>query len=195
MADEALQTKVGKERILHAKPEELTKSFLEDLFASYHDRETNTYKESPFKTTDVILLTKADYPFLKEEKIQTTLGKLYFNRYCLELPGVIEHIGFWNEPITAKGLEKLTSVVNDLVILDKIDTKTLGEYIDARDRLGFWSAGFLSTSKNLCINDICGICVISFKPYSLRLLSTSLEESPFNLIFSYPFKKRLLYKL
>ena len=146
MADEALQTKVGKERILHAKPEELTKSFLEDLFASYHDRETNTYKESPFKTTDVILLTKADYPFLKEEKIQTTLGKLYFNRYCLELPGVIEHIGFWNEPITAKGLEKLTSVVNDLVILDKIDTKTLGEYIDARDRLGFWSAGFLSTS-------------------------------------------------
>jgi hypothetical protein len=136
---------IAMEKILKADINDITKTFIEDLFASYHDKETNEFKQSNFVTTEEIVLTPNDYKWVKE-KTNTTVGMLLFNRYILERIGIIEHLGYWNIPIDKKGLESLTTAVNNLAIMDKITVKQLGEYIDSRDRLGFWCAAFLSVS-------------------------------------------------
>lgn len=136
---------VGKQRILAAEITEFNKALLEGLFASYFDRATNSQKPSAFNANDHIKLTKSEYQYVTGE-IETTLGILFMNRYLLEYTGVIQHLGYWNIPIDKKGLEKLNIFVNNLVITGAIDTKVLGKFIDRRDKLGFQSASFLSSS-------------------------------------------------
>lgn len=138
-------TKIGLERILKVEVNQITKTFIEELFASYHDKETNQFKESNFNPNDKIILTKKEYKWV-DGKVDTTLGMLLFNRYILERTGIIEYLHYWNRPLDSKGLESLNTAVNNLVIMDKITTKDLGNYIDSRDRLGFWCASFLSVS-------------------------------------------------
>ena len=136
---------VAKQRILSVDPNTLTKTFLEEMFAAYHDRETNQFRQANFDPTSVIILKKNEYKYVKEDT-DTTLGTLIFNRYVLERCGAIQHLGYWNNPLFKKNLEKLNTLVNNLVIADKLTTTDLANYIDSRDRLGFWCAGFLSVS-------------------------------------------------
>ena len=136
---------LAKEKILTVDVNDITKTFIEDMFASYHDKETNTFKQSNFVPTEVISLTKQEYQWV-DGTIETTAGMLLFNRYILERIGIIEHLGYWNKPMDKGGLETLTAEVNNLAILDKITIQQLGEFIDSRDRLGFWCASFLSVS-------------------------------------------------
>lgn len=138
-------TQVGKQRILTADISEFNKSLLESLFASYYDRTSNSSKQAAFNANDHIKLTKNEYQYVKEE-IETTLGILFMNRYLLEYTGIIKYLGYWNIPLDKKGLEKLNIRVNNLVIIGQIDTKILGKFIDRRDKLGFQSASFLSSS-------------------------------------------------
>lgn len=136
---------IAKDKILQTPLNDLTKTFLEELFASYHDKESNEFRQSNFVPTEEIILTKNEYQWVTGST-NTTTGTLFFNRYVLERTGIIEHLGYWNVSIDKKGLESLTAEVNNLCILNKITSKQLGQFIDSRDYLGFWSASFLSVS-------------------------------------------------
>ena len=136
---------IAKKRILDTPADALTKTFLEEMFAAYHDRQTNQFKQAPFQPTDPIQLTKAEYPYVKENT-STTLGALVFNRYVLERCGAIKYLGYYNLPLNIKNLENLNTLVNNLVITDQLTTMDLANYIDSRDRMGFWCAAFLSVS-------------------------------------------------
>lgn len=137
--------KAALDRILAVDPKDINRTFLEKMFAGYHDKSKNTYHDPLFKPDMRIQLTPQQYPHIKEP-IETTLGLLVMNRYLLEQFDLLKFIGYQNTPIDSKGLDKLNTKINDLVILDKIDCDTLVNYIDARDRLGFWCAAFLATS-------------------------------------------------
>lgn len=137
--------KVALDRILHIDPDEINKTFLEGMFAGYHDKESGRFMPPNFKPTSKITLTKDMYPFVKEPT-ETTIGQLIMNRYLLERTGAIKYIGYWNRPLNKKSLEALNTEVNNLVINDQLTTLDLGNYIDSRDRLGFWCSAFLSTS-------------------------------------------------
>ena len=136
---------VALDRILQVDPNDINMTFLQSLFAAHHDRTTNTFKEANFKSTAKIRLTPAAYKYVKEP-IETTLGLLIMNRYLLEKQGIIQHLGYYNQSIDKKGLSTLNTEVNNLVIEDKITTDDLVNYIDSRDRLGFWVSGFLTVS-------------------------------------------------
>ena len=138
-------TNIALNRILNVNVEDITKSFIEDMFASYHDKQTNEFKQANFDPTDKIVLTNNEYEWV-DKKVDTTIGMLLFNRYVLERTGIIQHLRYWNRPLNSKGLSALDVAVNNLVITDKITTKDLGNYIDSRDRLGFWCASFLAVS-------------------------------------------------
>ncbi len=135
-----------KEILLKTPLENITKEFIEEHFAAYYDKETNQQKPAPYNVTDLFELTKQEYPYLKEAKIKTSAGQLLMNRYVLEIPGIIQELGYWNIPLDADGLSDLVTAVNNLCVMDKITTKQIGEFVDARDRLGFWTTGFLSVS-------------------------------------------------
>jgi hypothetical protein len=136
---------LGLQKILSTDIADIGKAFIEEMFAAYHDKETNKYVPAPFDPTTPIKLSKAQYKYVKGD-IVTDLGTLVFNRYLLEKYGLIEHTGYWNQVINDKGLGKLDTTINNLCLEDKITTKDLGNYIDARDRLGFWCASFLGCS-------------------------------------------------
>jgi len=136
---------LAMDKILNADIKDITKTFIEDMFAAYHDKETGEFHQANFDPTDEIVLTKNDYQWVNG-KVDTTLGMLIFNRYILERPGIIQYLGYWNTPIDAKGLKTLNAEINNLAILDKTTINQLGDYIDSRDRLGFWCAAFLSVS-------------------------------------------------
>jgi hypothetical protein len=140
-----MATKEGLKKLLEIEVNKISKSFIESMFASYHDRETGGFHSAPFTPYEKITLTKELYPYVKKP-IETTLGQLLFNRYILERLGLIEQIGYFPFPITEKTLGELNKKINNLVLMDVIDTAKLGEYVDARDRLGFWCVSFLSTS-------------------------------------------------
>lgn len=144
MAD-ANNTKLGKQKLLSVPLEELNKAFIEDMFASYHDRETNTFKYANFDCNAHIMLTKEEYPHVVAPT-ETTLGMLLFNRYVLERTGVIHVIKYWNIPLGKKGIAKLNSTLAELVIADQITTSDQGAVIDARDRLAAWVCCFLGTA-------------------------------------------------
>lgn len=145
MSENINNGQVGKDKILHVDVMEINKPFIEDMFASYHDKESNTFKEAPFQSNTHIKLSNKEYKYVKGE-IETTIGLLLFNRYVLERTNIIQHIGYWNKPITQKECDRLATEVNNLIINNKIEMETLGEFIDSRDRLGFWCSAFLASS-------------------------------------------------
>lgn len=143
--------RLGKEMILKASTDELTRGFIENLFAAHYNRNEKVIKQASFKTTDTIQLTPAEYPYVGKTAIDTTLGRLLMNRFVLERAGVIQFTGYYNEPLTKKGVGKLDRMVVELFVDDRITPDTYAAYIDSRDMLGFWCTSFTSAavSSNL----------------------------------------------
>ena len=138
--------RIAKERILSLPVEKIGKSLFEELFAASYDKNSNKTVASQFNPSDRIELTKQEYPYLKEDKITTSLGRLMMNRFMLEQSNVIQHIGYWNKTLDADGIEDLSTVVTHLMIQDVIDADTFASFIDHRDTLGFWVTAFLAAS-------------------------------------------------
>ena len=136
---------IAKDKVLKADINEINKTFIENMFAGYHDKETGKFMEPPFVPTEVISLKKEEYQWVNGN-ISTTVGMLIFNRYILERTGIIQHLGYWNNPIDKDGLQDLTAEVNNLAIQNIITMQQKGDYIDSRDRLGFWCAAFLAVA-------------------------------------------------
>lgn len=136
---------MGMQKILEQPLDQINKAFVESLFAAYHDNETGENKEAPFDPQMRIILTPDKYKFVKGPT-KTDLGRLLINRYMLERTGFIQHIGYWNKALHEDGLADLNMAINSCVIKDLMTTKALGEYIDSRDRLGFWVASCLGAS-------------------------------------------------
>lgn len=139
------KTKIALQRILDADLSSINKTFLNNMFAGYHDKVENRFVDRPFDPTDKITITPKEYKYVTKPT-ETTLGIILFNRYILERTGIIDKLGYWNDVITDKGLGKLNVVINNLVLKDIIDTRILGEYIDSRDRLGFWCSSILASA-------------------------------------------------
>lgn len=135
----------GMEKILNQPLDQINKSFCEQLFAAYYDKETGKQMEAPFSPQMRVNLKPEQYKYIKAP-IVTDLGRLLINRYLLERTGFIEHVGYFNKALNDGGLSELNSKINNCVLMDVMDTKALGEFIDARDRLGFWTASFLGPS-------------------------------------------------
>lgn len=136
---------IAKDKVLQADINEINKTFIENMFAGYHDKDTGKFMEPPFVPTEVISLKKEEYQWVNGN-ISTTVGMLIFNRYILERTGIIQHLGYWNTPIDKDGLQDLTAEVNNLAIQNIITMQQKGDYIDSRDRLGFWCAAFLAVA-------------------------------------------------
>lgn len=137
---------LGKQKILATPIADISKSFMENMFAGHFDKSDNQFHESSFLPEMPITLTKKEYPFLKTESIKTTLGMLMFNRLVLEKINIIQHTGYYNKTLTKKGVSKLDIIVNNLVVDDIISTIDLGNYVDMMDKCGFWAVSYLSPS-------------------------------------------------
>lgn len=138
--------RLGKERILSVPAEEIGKQFIEDMFAAHANRTEHTTAEAAFKPTEAIQLTNSEYKWVREKAIDTTLGRLLMNRFLLERTGLIEHVGYYNEPLTKENIGTLDRMIVELLTSDKIGADQYADYIDTRDKLGFWCTTFTSAA-------------------------------------------------
>ena len=143
--DAKSRANIGKKLILSMDSTEFVRSNIEKLFASHHDKKTHVRKPPAFVASSKISLNKNEYQWVKEP-VETTLGLLVANRYLLERIGIIEFCGYWNKPLTEGAIGDMCEMVNALALANKISIEQLGEFIDARDRLGFWCNTFMSSS-------------------------------------------------
>jgi len=124
------------DRILNIKESDITKSLLLSLFA--HTPEG----EPPFQPWDTFKLPVNNL-FNKSEEL-TTIGRYLFNKFVYY--NMLPLIGYVNETVTGKTLEKYDEIINNAVFLDKLSTDI---YIDYLDRL-YWfclaPTAFITTS-------------------------------------------------
>ncbi len=117
--------------LLAMDPNDITKAWIEKIFATTLEFENGKPKIIPpkFMTNDKIKLTPKMYPYIKED-VETTIGKLIFNRFIVEKLGLYDNgIKYINEQLGAGGLKKFE------MFSTKSDTSTFIDYIDRRDFL------------------------------------------------------------
>jgi len=105
----------------------------------------NKIVPAKYRGSDKIKLTKAKYKYLKQD-IETTLGRLLFNRYLLESNDLYKAVDFVNEPVTAKRLGKLESELSEALLNDVITGEQFIHYISRRDYFGLKLNAMITTS-------------------------------------------------
>lgn len=94
---------------------------------------------------DKVILKKSMYKYIDKD-IETTLGRLLFNRYVIESCNLFNVVKYINEPVTSKRLGKLENELSEAFLEDKIDGHQFIEYLSRRDFLGLKLNAMLTTS-------------------------------------------------
>lgn len=111
-----------KQYFLSLKPEELGIKKQTQLFARSVDPKTKKILPPKYNNTDRVKLRANEY--INKNDVDTTLGRLVFNKICIEpfikdiIPG-----GYWNKPLNKDNVEALIDIVAKGIQYKKIDTK------------------------------------------------------------------------
>ena len=125
--------------LLALKPDDLKFSKLVSLFADTSSMENGKVIKSPskFKTNDDILIGPNELPnFDIEKPINTTIGRLIYNKYVIEGSGMSKVIGYVDMSITNSANNSIEQRISQALLNDEIDRDNFDKYIDLRDNLG-----------------------------------------------------------
>lgn len=146
-----------KNVILKMRPDDITRSFIQENFGNMYDEKSKKVLPSRFNTTDPITLKPNEY--YNKEEIKTTLGRLITNKFFFE-DGLREVVGYVNKPITKKELKKIDETIANALLDNKIDISTIKKYYNKQQWLG------LSVHSILCS---------SFTPETIKPLPEVLK--------------------
>jgi hypothetical protein len=104
--------------------------------------------EARFKSTDRLTITKSDYPLLVKgtSEVNTTLGRLIFNRIMIEKLGFANLFNYQNDVMTSKRYNAFEGVITTALREDVISTKEMIAYINTRDWFGLQMHGLITSS-------------------------------------------------
>lgn len=132
-----------KKEILSLNPDDITFDYLCKLFGR---KKTDKGSEpSKYKPTDKVTINAMEYNRNKQP-IQTTLGRIIFNKIILENNQLHEKFGFINEKINNDGLENIEQKLAILLTSNEITADQMAGYIDCRDWLGLQLHAVITTS-------------------------------------------------
>lgn len=132
-----------KNVILKMKPDDITKTFIQEIFGNMYDAKLKKVISSSFKPTDIITLNPNEY--YNKEEIKTTLGRLITNKFLFE-DGLREIVGYVNEPITKKKLESIDETIANALLDNKVDINTIKRYYNKQQWLGLSIHSIISCS-------------------------------------------------
>lgn len=123
------------------KPEDMTYNNFVKWFSKTTNtnmRDSDKVDKPPFNVCDTVTLSHDDYPLLikKGEVIETTVGRLVYNKMMVEKLGFESFMSFQNYAMTKKGFKKFEGQVSDALKDDLIDTHQMMNYINTRDWFG-----------------------------------------------------------
>lgn len=116
-----------KEFFLELKPEDITKSLLQSLFADTYDTSQNKHILSKYNTYDQFILKPGEY--FNKEQITTNCGMFIFNKRVLERH-YLSRIGYQNSELTKGQFKKLNTI---LVEFASESTEEFLKYVDFLD--------------------------------------------------------------
>ena len=146
-----------KNIILKMRPDDITRTFIQENFGNMYDEKSKKVLPSKFNTADPITLKPNEY--YNKEEIKTTLGRLVTNKFFFE-DGLREIVGYVNEPITKKKLKKIDETIANALLDNKVDIATIKKYYNKQQWLG------LSVHSILCS---------SFTPETIKPLPEVLK--------------------
>lgn len=141
-----------KEFFVKMNPKDITFHNLVKWFGNTVDiRDDNKNKKtstSMYNPTDKLTISEKDYPeLLKDgEILETTLGKLIFNKILVEGLGFGKFIGYQNQTMFAKVYGKFDATVAEALKNDIITVADMYNYVDTRDWFGLQVHGVITTS-------------------------------------------------
>lgn len=97
-----------KSFFLELKPDDITKSLLQNLFADNYDTTAGKIVTSKYNTFDQFVLKPGEY--YNKEKITTNCGLFIFNKRVLE-KNYLSRIGYQNEEMSDKQYKKLNTTL------------------------------------------------------------------------------------
>lgn len=101
-----------------------------------------------YKCYDKVKLNKKDYKFI-DSNLETTLGRLLYNRFLFERCNLYTLIGFVNKPVTSKVQSSIQTKMAEGLLEDKITNEQFMKFIEARDYLGLKLNALLTTSYSM----------------------------------------------
>nr|DAS02443.1 MAG TPA: RNA polymerase I subunit [Caudoviricetes sp.] len=129
-----------KKYFISLKKEDMTYSNFVKWFGkttNTNDRKSGIVKEAKFHVCDTLTLTNDDYHLVpKGETIQTTVGRLVYNKMMVEGLGFDSFIPYQNQVMNKGGFKKFESTVGNALNSDVIDTHQMLNYINTRDWFG-----------------------------------------------------------
>jgi DNA-directed RNA polymerase beta' subunit len=142
-----------KKYFVELKPEDITFSKLVEWFGDTVNMETEDNKEvratnikkSKYNPTDTLTITHKEYP-LVEGTVQTTLGRLIYNKLIVEGVGLFDVLGYVNYVLDDSGNGKVERAVTTALKDDKMTVDQMYKYVDTRDWLGLQLHGVITTS-------------------------------------------------
>lgn len=127
-----------KKYLLDLKPEDITFELLVDLLGDYTDisdgKKRTTAKTPKFKCSDYFKLEKGEY--FNTESIDTTVGKLLYNKIIVEGCKFEHVLGYVNFLITESGFKKIENAIAEALINETITVDQMYKFVDTRDWLG-----------------------------------------------------------
>jgi DNA-directed RNA polymerase beta' subunit len=138
---------------VHLVPSDITLTKLVDWFGNTVDiaegvKVSGGKIKSKFNTSDTLTLTHSQYSLVPQgKKINTTLGRLIFNKVLIEGLGFDNIFSYQNDVVSAKVFKgKFDGGVGAALKEDKISVDQMYKYIDTRDWFGLSLHGVITSS-------------------------------------------------
>lgn len=122
-----------KSFFLDLKPDDITKSFLQNLFADNYDTTTGKIVQSKYNTFDQFVLKPGEY--FNKEQITTNCGLFIFNKRVLE-KHYLSRIGYQNKEMTNKQYKKLNTTLAEFASKDIEEFNKYVEFLNVVRWLG-----------------------------------------------------------
>lgn len=136
-----------QEKYLNMAPGEITRSFLADIFADTVNNSTgknNVGKHKSLHNTWDRMTVPANYFYNGHDKIDTTVGRFFANKFILEGSGTIAQIGYINDVLNKGSIGDLDNTIGNLYMENNINKNNFNSYLDHRDTMGYWLNGMLA---------------------------------------------------
>lgn len=139
-----------KKYFLSLKPDDITFSMLVDWFGNLVNMDNTSSKPtkpvlSKFSPTDKLTLNNSEYSLVNGE-IETTLGRLIYNKLLIEGVGLQNIFSFVNYVLDDGGFGKVEKTITAALKDDIVSVDQMYKYIDTRDWLGLQLHGVITTS-------------------------------------------------
>lgn len=118
-----------KEYLLSLTPEDITFDLLIDLFGTRSTKENGKLKIHKARMQTYAEFDLAPNEYINKSKVTTTAGRFIFNKYIIE-PKLSDILGYTNDVMSGDGMKKLTNVLGNALLNDKIDTLTMADFLN-----------------------------------------------------------------